>query len=259
MPLIVILAKGRIQATFSLPLDSSFRWSDKFIFVDIFLFRLTLKPRFCYTRRVTGIEQWLLDVIKNVYDILQWPGVVALMAIESACIPFPSEIIMPLAGWMLIKDASLPVIFVLAAGAWGALGNTIGSVVAYYVGMWAGRPLLNRYGRYILISQRDLEISDRWFARSGNWTVFVSRLLPVVRTYISLPAGIARMNIVKFVVYTFTGSFLWSTGLAYGGYLMGEHWEQLRSAMRPFDPVILAVIVVLVALYIYRHIRHVRA
>jgi membrane protein DedA with SNARE-associated domain len=220
---------------------------------------LTLWHCVCYTRRVTSLEQHILDFIAATYNLLQWPGVVALMAIESACIPFPSELIMPLAGWMLIKDQSLPVTFVMAAGAWGALGNTIGSVIAYYAGMWAGRPLLNKYGRYILISQRDLEISDRWFTRSGSWTVFVSRLLPVVRTYISLPAGIARMNIIKFVVYTFVGSFIWSTGLAYGGYLLGEHWEQLRNAMRPFDPVIIAVIIVLIALYIYRHIKHIKA
>ena len=205
------------------------------------------------------LEQVILNFIQATYNLMQWPGVVVLMAIESACIPFPSEIIMPLAGWMLIKEQGLPVTYVLAAGAWGGLGNTIGSVIAYYVGMWAGRPLLNKYGRYILISQRDLEISDRWFARSGSWTVFVSRLLPVVRTYISLPAGIARMNIYKFIVYTFAGAFIWSTGLAYGGYLMGEHWEQLRNAMRPFDPVIIAVIVILIALYIYRHIKHLKS
>jgi membrane protein DedA with SNARE-associated domain len=182
----------------------------------------------------------------------------ALMAIESACIPFPSELIMPLAGWMLIKAHSLPVTFVFAAGAFGAIGNTVGSVIAYVVGMWAGRPLLNKYGRYILLSRHDLDIADRWFSRSGSWTVFISRLLPVVRTYISLPAGIARMNMFKFLVYTFTGSFIWSTGLAYGGYILGDNWEKLRSAMRPFDPIFIAVIVILIALYVYRHIRHIR-
>jgi membrane protein DedA with SNARE-associated domain len=207
---------------------------------------------------VTSIEHWLLDFIASTYNLLQWPGVIALMAVESACIPFPSELIMPLAGWMLIKEQSLSVAYVFMAGAFGAIGNTIGSVIAYYVGIWAGRPLLNRYGKYILLSQHDLDITDRWFSRSGTWTVFVSRLLPVVRTYISLPAGIARMNIVKFLVYTFTGSFIWSTGLAYGGYLLGEHWEQLRDAMRPFDPVIIAIIVILVGLYVYRHVRHAR-
>ena len=220
---------------------------------------MTLATAFCYTRRVAGIEQAILDFITATYNLMQWPGVVVLMAIESACIPLPSELIMPLAGWLLIKDMSRPVSYVFAAGAYGALGNTIGSLIAYGVGMWAGRPLLDRYGRYILLSRHDLDLTDRWFKRSGSWTVFVSRLLPVVRTYISLPAGIARMNLIKFLVYTFTGSFFWSTALAYGGYQLGEHWERLRNAMRPFDPAIIAIIVILIILYIYRHVRHARS
>jgi len=187
---------------------------------------------------------------------MQWPGVVALMAVESACIPVPSEIIMPLAGWMLIRAKSLNVAFILVAGAYGALGNTIGSAIAYGVGMWGGRPFLERFGKYILISRHDLEQADRWFTERGNWSVFISRLLPVVRTFISLPAGIARMKFLPFLVYTFIGSFIWSTGLAYGGYKLGEHWEQLRDIMRPFDPLVIAIVVVLMALYIYRHIRH---
>jgi len=207
---------------------------------------------------VASLEQQILEFIAATYNLLQWPGVIALMALESACIPVPSELIMPLAGWMLIKNHGLPVIYTLLAGVYGAIGNTIGSVIAYYVGMWAGRPLLNKYGRYVLISSHDLDTADRWFSRRGSWIVFVSRLLPLVRTYISLPAGIARMNIFKFIIYTFTGSFIWSTGLAYGGYLLGEHWEQLRSAMRPFDPLILAIIVALIAYYIFRHVKHFR-
>ncbi len=177
------------------------------------------------------------------------------MAVESACIPLPSEIIMPLAGWMLIKEQSLPVTYTLVAGVYGALGNTIGSAIAYGVGMWGGRPFLEKYGRYILISRHDLDLADRWFDRSGSWSIFTSRLLPVVRTFISLPAGIARMHFVKFLVYTFLGSFIWSVGLAYGGYRLGEHWEQIRTVMRPFDPLVIAFIVVLIALYIYRHIK----
>ena len=207
---------------------------------------------------MASLEQQILEFIAATYNLLQWPGVIALMALESACIPVPSELIMPLAGWMLIKNHGLPVIYTLLAGVYGAIGNTIGSVIAYYVGMWAGRPLLNKYGRYVLISSHDLDTADRWFSRRGSWIVFVSRLLPLVRTYISLPAGIARMNIFKFIIYTFTGSFIWSTGLAYGGYLLGEHWEQLRSAMRPFDPLILAIIVALIAYYIFRHVKHFR-
>jgi membrane protein DedA with SNARE-associated domain len=207
---------------------------------------------------VLGLEQHILNFINSVYSALQWPGVIALMAIESACIPIPSEIIMPLAGWMLVKDAGLPATFCLIAGAFGALGCTIGSIIAYVVGVTGGRSFLNKYGKYILITQRDLDSADRWFARNGDWAIFVTRLLPVVRTFISLPAGIARMKLLRFIIYTFIGSFIWCSALSYGGYLLGEHWEELRSVMRPFDPFIIAVIVVLIGLYIYRHVRHMR-
>ena len=179
-----------------------------------------------------------------------------LMAIESACIPLPSELIMPLAGWMLIENQTLPVTYTLLAGVYGALGCVIGSVIAYGVGMWGGRPFLEKYGKYILISGRDLNLADRWFEKRGDWVIFVSRLLPVVRTFISLPAGIARMHFVKFLIYTFLGSFIWCAGLAYGGYLLGEHWEQIRTVMRPFDPLIGALLIALIAFYIYRHIKH---
>ncbi len=188
---------------------------------------------------------------------MQWPGVVILMAIESACIPLPSELIMPFAGWMLIKEKSLSAIYTLVAGAYGALGNTIGSAIAYGVGMWGGRPFLEKYGKYILISRHDLDLADRWFNKYGSWAIFISRLLPVVRTFISLPAGIARTHFVKFLIYTFLGSFLWSVGLAYGGYQLGEHWEQIRTVMRPFDPIIGVLIIALIAFYIYRHLKHV--
>lgn len=213
----------------------------------------------CYTAKVSSLEQELLVFISYVYSAMQWPGVVVLMAIESACIPLPSEVIMPLAGWMLIKEQSLPVTYIFLAGIYGALGNTIGSAVAYGVGMWGGRPFLTKYGKYLLISRHDLDMADRWFARRGSWAIFASRLLPVVRTFISLPAGIARMNFARFLVYTFLGSFLWSTGLAYGGYQLGEGWESLRSLMRPFDPLIGVLLVVLITFYIYRHLKHVKA
>ena len=209
----------------------------------------------CYTPVVASLEQGLLYVISYIYDLMQWPGVVALMALESACIPIPSELVMPLSGWMLIKGRSLPAIHTLVAGAYGALGCVIGSVIAYGVGMWGGRPLLEKYGRYILVSHRDLELADRWFDRYGSWSIFLSRLLPVVRTFISLPAGVARMHFIKFLIYTFVGSLIWCTGLAYGGYYLGEHWEQIRTTMRPFDPLIIAVIIAFIAFYVYRHIK----
>lgn len=181
-----------------------------------------------------------------------------MMAIESACIPLPSEIIMPLAGWMLIKNLELPVYLVLLAGFYGAVGNLIGSIVAYGVGMWGGRPFLMRWGKYILISHHDLDKADNWFRRYGGWSVFISRLLPAVRTFISLPAGISKMPFIKFCIYSFIGAFIWSVALAYGGYLIGEHWETIRAAMRPFDWVIVGIVLLAIVYYIYRHMRNFR-
>jgi membrane protein DedA with SNARE-associated domain len=201
------------------------------------------------------LEQQILQFISNIYLQIQWPGVVVLMAIESACIPLPSEIIMPLAGWLLIKNLELPASYILLAGLYGAIGNVIGSLVAYAVGMWGGRPFLERWGKYILISHYDLDRADRWFKHYGSWSIFISRLLPAVRTFISLPAGIARMNLIKFIVYSFIGSFIWSLALAYGGYQIGEHWEQIRAVMRPFDYLIIGIILALIGYYIYRHVR----
>jgi membrane protein DedA with SNARE-associated domain len=201
------------------------------------------------------IEYQILAFIGQVYNTMGWYGVVLLMAIESANIPLPSELIMPFSGWLLIRERGLGAIYTLMAGFYGALGCTIGSVVSYWVGAWGGRPLVERYGRFVLISRHDLDLADRWFAKYGDWAVFIARLLPVVRTFISFPAGISRMSFVRFVPYTFVGSFIWSLALAYGGFLLGEHWEELRRAMRPFDIPIIAAVLVLVAIYVYRRLR----
>ncbi len=205
-----------------------------------------------------SIEHQLLEFIAQVYDLMGWPGVVLLMAIESASIPLPSELVMPLSGWMLIQAKGLSPWYTIVAGFYGALGNLLGSLVAYWLGVWGGRPLLERYGRYILITHRDLEQADRWFARYGNWAVFLSRMLPVVRTFISLPAGVARMPLLRFSILTFLGSFPWSLGLAYGGYVLGDNWEALRRGMRPFDIPVLVAVVALVGFYLYRRVRKLR-
>lgn len=201
------------------------------------------------------MEQLILDFIRHVYQVIGWPGVVLLMTIESACIPLPSEIIMPLSGWMLIADRGLGVGYIVLAGFCGAVGNVVGSVIAYWVGAWGGRPFLNRYGKYLLISQHDIELADRWFDRYGDRIMFFSRLLPVVRTFISFPAGIARMNMGRFLLYSFLGSLLWSTGLAYGGYILGQNWEHIREVIRPFDIPILVVFLVLVVIFISRRLK----
>ncbi len=204
---------------------------------------------------LAGLEHQLLEFIRSVYSALGWPGIVALMALESANIPIPSEIIMPLSGWLLVREGGLGWGGIILAGFYGGLGCTLGSLASYALGAWGGRPLLERYGRYILVTRQDLDRADRWFARYGEMAVFLSRLLPVVRTFISLPAGISRVNLARFIAYTFVGSFIWSLGLATGGYYLGANWERLRATMRPFDIPILAAFALLAAWYLYRHLR----
>ena len=205
------------------------------------------------------IETWFLDIITKIYDVMGWPGVVFLMGIESAAIPFPSELIMPLAGWLLIEAKGDSVWMVGMAAFYGALGNLLGSWVAYWISYKGGRPLLNRYGKYVLVTRHEVDRAEEWFQKYGELAVFASRLLPVVRTFISIPAGIARMNIWKFSFYTFIGSYPWSLGLAYGGYKLGENWEDLRRVMRPFDFPIAGIIAVAVLWFIYHRIKAIRS
>jgi membrane protein DedA with SNARE-associated domain len=197
----------------------------------------------------------MLDFIEWGYDLVSWPGIVLFMAIESAAIPLPSELIMPFAGWFLIEDKGLGPEWLLLAGFCGALGNLLGSLVAYAVSAWKGRPFLERYGKYILISKHDLDRADSLFARYGDQIVFFSRLLPVVRTFISVPAGIVRMPLLRFSVLTFAGAFLWSMALAGGGYALGENYEELRAWMRPVDIPIVATLLIAIGWYVYSHVK----
>jgi membrane protein DedA with SNARE-associated domain len=181
-------------------------------------------------------------------------GVVLLMAIESACVPLPSEIIMPFAGFLVAKGQ----FNLWWTGFWGAIGCVVGSLVAYWVGIYGGRPLIKKYGRYVLLSEHELDLADRWFHRYGDWTVFFSRLLPIVRTYISLPAGIARMNLTRFTIYTFLGSFPWTLGLAYLGQRLGEHWEDVRSFFHRFDLLIGILIVLGIGYWLWKRLKGLR-
>ena len=205
-----------------------------------------------------GIETWFLEIITDVYDAIGWPGVVFLMAVESAAIPFPSELIMPLAGWLLIEAKGDSAWMLWMAAFYGALGNLLGSWVAYWISYKGGRPLLKKYGKYVLVTQHEVDQAEEWFQKYGELAVFASRMLPVVRTFISVPAGIARMNFWKFSFYTFVGSYPWSLGLAYGGFKLGENWEDLRRVMRPFDFPIAAIILVVVVWFIYHRIKVIR-
>jgi membrane protein DedA with SNARE-associated domain len=198
-------------------------------------------------------DAYIWPFIQNIYESFQWIGVVIMMAIESACIPLPSEIIMPFAGAYLVKTGDNWV-GILLAGFYGALGCTIGSILAYWVGAKGGRPIVEKYGKYVLINKHHLHTADRWFEKYGEATAFFSRLIPVVRTFISFPAGVSRMNFVKFVIYTFLGSFPWSAGLAWAGAV----WDprDIRNALRPFDIPIILVILALIAWFVFRTLRN---
>jgi membrane protein DedA with SNARE-associated domain len=188
---------------------------------------------------------------------LGYAGIVLLMAIESACIPLPSEIIMPFSGYLVYTGR----FNLWLVGIAGAFGCVVGSLVAYWAGMRGGRPLIEKYGRYVLISRHDLDLADRWFDRFGEIIVFASRLLPVIRTFIAFPAGIARMNLKKFVIYTFAGSLPWCIGLAFVGQRLGKEWDTnptLKTLFHRFDFVIGIVIVLAAVWWIWRHIKHVR-
>jgi membrane protein DedA with SNARE-associated domain len=205
---------------------------------------------------VEALEHQLVEFLTTLMQSIGWLGVVVIMALESANIPIPSEVTMPLSGWMLVQARGGTALQAfLLGGLWGAVGCTIGSVISYALGAWGGRPLVKRYGKYILVSHEDLEKADRWFARWGDWAAFISRLLPIVRTFISFPAGVVRMNFPRFTVFSFIGSFIWCGLLALGGFYFGEHWEELRAIMRPFDIPIAIVIVAAGVYYVYHHIQ----
>lgn len=181
---------------------------------------------------------------------LGYAGVVVLMGIESACIPLPSEVIMPFSGYLVATGVFNLWLVALA----GAVGCVLGSIIAYYAGAWGGRPWIEKYGKYVLISHHDLDIADRWFTRHGDIIVFAARLLPVIRTFIAFPAGIARMRMFTFIVYTFIGSYIWSLGLAWVGQKLGENWDSLKVYFHRFDAAIGVILVIGAVWYIRRHI-----
>ena len=193
--------------------------------------------------------------IINTISSMGYFGIAGLMAIESANIPLPSEIIMPFSGYLVYSgDFNL-----WWTAFFGALGCVVGSIISWAIGYWGGRPLLDRYGKYILISHHDLDKADAWFKKYGDATVFFGRLLPIIRTYISLPAGIAKMRLDRFIFYTFIGSYPWCLLLAWIGYKLGANWQSMRGYFHGLDWVIGILILLGIGYYVYRHIRNSKA
>jgi membrane protein DedA with SNARE-associated domain len=180
---------------------------------------------------------------------LGYAGIVVAMAIESACIPLPSEVIMPFSGY-LVSQGRFTLWGVSLAGAFGC---TLGSAAAYAAGAYGGRPFILKYGRYFLITAREVDRADQWFARYGMAATFISRLLPVIRTFISLPAGVARVPFTRFLIYAFLGSLPWSWVLAYVGLLLGEHWDRVGGVLHSLDVVIVCGLAAGVGWFIWHH------
>ena len=189
-------------------------------------------------------------------------GVTLLMAIESACIPLPSEVIMPFAGFLAFKGqmtlfgwGASPHAQVWIAAIFGAMGCNLGSLPAYEVGAWGGRRAVERYGRYIFLNLDHLDLAHRFFERHGRWAILAARMLPMIRTFIALPAGIAKMNRVRFHIYTFIGSLPWCLGLAWVGYKLGEQWRTLGVWFHRLDAVIGVLILAGIGFFIWSHLR----
>jgi membrane protein DedA with SNARE-associated domain len=198
------------------------------------------------------IDQIAIPFLENLYGAFGYLGLFIAMTIESAMIPLPSELILPFAGFMVSDPSQIEPITGQPWNYWIAVivataGNTMGSLIAYGIGVYGGRPFLERYGKYILIRHHEIEIAEHWFARWGSPTVFFSRMLPIVRTFISFPAGVARMPLGKFVLYSTLGALPWSMALVWAGVQLGDNWEQIRHALEPFDLVIAVGVVGMLA------------
>ena len=193
------------------------------------------------------IAGWLVAVIST----MGYPGIVLLMCIESSCIPLPSEVIMTFSGYLASTGR-----FNLHAVAFaGALGCAIGSAITYWIGARGGRSLVENYGRYFLIRRSDLDMADRFFQRWGLWASFISRMLPIVRTFISLPAGIGRVRFWPFLVLSFIGSVPWCYLLAYVGKVLGENWKGIHTYFHRADLAIVTLLLVAIGYWLWRHLK----
>ncbi|AQS58944.1 DedA family protein [Desulforamulus ferrireducens] len=192
------------------------------------------------------LEPFLQQVTVIIAALGYW-GVGIGMAIESANIPLPSEVILPFGGY-LVYTGRLDFWGTVLAG---TVGGTIGSIGSYYLGSIGGRPFLQKYGRYVGISESKLALADRWFERYGEATVFFTRLMPIIRTFISLPAGIARMNFKKFVLYTFLGSLPWSILLVYVGYALGQNWQAIKPWFHRLDFLVVSILGLVILYYLW--------
>jgi membrane protein DedA with SNARE-associated domain len=193
----------------------------------------------------------ITNFISHIIGTLGYWGVGLLMAIESAAIPLPSEIIMPFAGALVPAKFNL-----IGLGLAGAIGSTVGSLITYFIGLYGGRALIKKYGHWVFMSEKELAATERFFAKFGMWSTFLGRILPVFRTFISLPAGVGKVPLIPFTIFAFVGSFIWSYFLAWLGMRLGENWNTLEQYFRKFDYVIVGVVLIGLIFWFVHHIRN---
>jgi len=187
----------------------------------------------------------LIEFIISTISSSGYIGIFLLMIAESALIPIPSEVIMPFSGY-LVSSGKFNVVFVIISG---SIGNLIGSLVAYYIGLRLGREFILKYGKYVLLRKSHLEITESYFKKYGDRSTFISRMLPAVRTYISLPAGVAKMNLRKFIIYTLIGSIIWNSALTYIGIQLGQEWKNILHYSDYFDGIVIVGVIVAIVIF----------
>ncbi len=196
------------------------------------------------------VAMWIEKTVSDMGPL----GIVLLMAIESCNIPLPSEAILPFAGYLVSNG----VMSIHTASFAGAIGCVIGSIPSYYLGYFGGRPFIEKHGKWFLISKKDIEMADKWSEKWGEMAFFICRMLPVVRTFISLPAGILRVNLPKFLALTFVGSLIWSYFLVYVGFKLGTHREVFKEIWHKFDVAIVLACGILFVLYLVHHFKNLK-
>lgn len=197
------------------------------------------------------------------YDAVGYVGVALAVALETIVAPIPSEVILPMAGWKVSQSAADgSIVEPLTGAGWNiplavlfaTIGSLIGALAGYWIGLWGGRPLLDRYGKYVGIGGEDLDRADRWFERWGSWAVFLGRMVPLVRTFVSYPAGISRMPLGRFVLFSTLGSLPWNLALIAAGFAVGENYEAIAAALKPYEYVIYALVLLVVGVLVVRWI-----
>jgi len=197
------------------------------------------------------IIELLITYIVSLISFLGYPGLFILMMFESMILPVPSELVMPFAGFLVNQGR----FSFLGVALISSLGSIVGSLISYYIGLYGGERFIRKFGKYFLLDLSHLKWTENWFKHKGDLTILISRFIPVVRHLISIPAGIGKMNLKKFILYTFIGAFIWNNFLSYLGILLNEKWEVVHTYSGQIDIIAIVIIILLVIYFVYKRLK----